>query len=72
VQAFIADMRDRAREAERKLPRAAERRLATELREHRQLHEQGVLSETLYNKAKRRLLALHASHQDLPETSVTA
>jgi hypothetical protein len=35
--------------------------LAAEMAEHRRLHEEGVLEETHYQKAKRRLLAQHSA-----------
>ncbi len=61
VQAFVARLRDRAKIALRASGGDAERRLAAELREHRRLHESGVLSNAQYDRAKTRLLAMHAS-----------
>lgn len=60
-QDFIARLSGAIREAQRNYAGGLERVLADELREHRRLHESGIIDSGAYNAAKGRILAAHGN-----------
>lgn len=58
LQQFIADISGRIRATRRNWP-DRHAYLSAELKEHRRLHEQGVISQTDYERIKRRILRQH-------------
>lgn len=61
LQAFVTDVTKRI-EAIREAQAGKEEYLSAELREHRRLKDEGILSDDAYEVVKKRLLRAHGSH----------
>jgi hypothetical protein len=59
-ESFAADLSRRIADARSHVPQTRQEFLRDELREHRRLYEDGVLSRDAYEQGKRRILESHA------------
>jgi hypothetical protein len=59
-ESFAADMSRRIADARARVPQTRQLFLRDELREHRRLYEEGILSRGAYEAGKRRILESHA------------